>query len=246
MTARALTARFARSLRAHGAVGTAALLLRLAGQQLAQVRPATVARWRRRRAIDARLNIRTRGQVALSSLQIDSPNADLGVKYQPSPPADFRALMDRLEVDHERFTFVDLGAGKGICLCLAAAYPFRQIVGVEFSPALAAIARDNVARLHLPQQRCHDLLVVCADAAHFAFPPDPLVVYLFNPFQEPVVRGVLANLLASLAATPRPVFVVYYNAIHGALFAADGRFTRVLSLGPPDVGEPSAIFRAAR
>ena len=41
--------------------------------------------------------------------------------------------------------FIDIGAGKGRILCLAAAYPFRRIVGVELVPSLVADCRANVA-----------------------------------------------------------------------------------------------------
>ncbi len=36
--------------------------------------------------------------------------------------------------------------------------------------------------------------MVCLDACDFQFPADPLVVYLFNPFSEPVFVKVLENL----------------------------------------------------
>ena len=58
--------------------------------------------------------------------------------------------------------FVDAGAGMGRALLLATRRPFKQIVGIEVSPALAAIARENVERwLHTYEQaRCRDVRVV--------------------------------------------------------------------------------------
>ena len=47
------------------------------------------------------------------------------------------------------------------------------------------------------------------DALDFEFPAGPLVVYLFNPFLEPVFAAVLGNLQRSWERNPRPVYVAY-------------------------------------
>ena len=57
-----------------------------------------------------------------------------------------QALRDRLALDYRRFSFVDVGSGKGRALLLASDYPFREIIGVELSPELDRIARANIAR----------------------------------------------------------------------------------------------------
>ena len=45
----------------------------------------------------------------------------------------------------DRYTFLDIGAGKGRALLVAAESPFNEVVGVELNPSLAAIARNNIA-----------------------------------------------------------------------------------------------------
>ena len=55
--------------------------------------------------------------------------------------------MARLDVDHSEFTFVDYGLGKGRVLMLATEYPFKRIVGVEFSESLDRTARQNLTKL---------------------------------------------------------------------------------------------------
>src|SRR5580704_639241 len=44
------------------------------------------------------------------------------------------------------YTFIDIGAGKGRGLLVASEYRFRRVIGIELNPAMAAIARQNVAR----------------------------------------------------------------------------------------------------
>ncbi len=51
------------------------------------------------------------------------------------------------------------------------------------------------------------------DAADFAFPEEPLVLYFFNPFPEEVLTRVLSNLAESLARAPRRVYVLFYAPV---------------------------------
>ncbi len=49
---------------------------------------------------------------------------------------------------------------------------------------------------------------MCADATEYELPGQPLVLYFYNPFLEPVMQRVMANVAASLEAEPRAAFVV--------------------------------------
>jgi predicted RNA methylase len=129
--------------------------------------------------------------------------------YQPTVPAEFSEILQQLaRVDFTSFTFIDLGSGKGRALLLAAAYPFQHIIGVEVQAELHAVAEENLARLRENGSKI-DVHSICLDAREFTFPPDPLVVYLFNPFPDYVLSTVINNLRISLARHPRPVYVIY-------------------------------------
>jgi SAM-dependent methyltransferase len=130
--------------------------------------------------------------------------------YQPTVEEEFAAIMRHFaDVDLETFTFIDLGSGKGRALLLAAMFPFARIVGVEVQPELDSIARRNIEAFAENGLRCHRIECLCADAREYNFPPTNLVLYLFNPFPDYVLREVLANLAVSARRTPRSIFVVY-------------------------------------
>jgi SAM-dependent methyltransferase len=130
--------------------------------------------------------------------------------YQPTVESEFAEIMQQLTtVDFETFTFVDLGSGKGRALLMAAMYPFARVVGVEVQPQLDAIARRNIETFDEPGQQCHDLESICADAREYPFPASNIVLYLFNPFPDYVLREVLGNLTASALRQPRSIFVLY-------------------------------------
>jgi SAM-dependent methyltransferase len=130
--------------------------------------------------------------------------------YQPTVEEEFAAIMQHLTtVDLETFTFIDLGSGKGRALLLAAMYPFAHIVGVEVQPELDAIAHQNIERFHERGQQCHSIESLCVDAREYDFPLTDIVLYLFNPFPDYVLREVLTNLVASARRSPRSILVLY-------------------------------------
>lgn len=107
------------------------------------------------------------------------------------------------------FTFIDLGSGKGRALLMAAPYGFKRIVGVEFMPEWHRVAEENIRKFVELHPGCPPIESRCVDARDFDFPAGRLVVYLFNPFPEPVFVTVMERLQRSLQGNPRPVFIAY-------------------------------------
>ena len=169
--------------------------------------------------------------------------------YYGISPSSLRQALALLPDPADTYTFVDLGCGKGRALMVAAELPFRRLVGVEISPELARIAQANTAR----EPRIH---VEQGDAATFAFPHEPLVIFLYHPFLPPVLKKVLRNLEQARAASAGPIFLLYANPAYQRVIA---RFPflqliwhRRLALSLEDaavdrhgiVDEPYALYRA--
>lgn len=129
--------------------------------------------------------------------------------YFATEPWLFAEIMQGLPIDFSQFTFIDLGCGKGRVLLMASDYPFQRIVGVEFMPELHLTAKKNIAGYSSHRQQCRSIEAVCMDARDFQFPPELLVVYLFNPFSESTFAHVLANLRRSVEKEPRQVYIAY-------------------------------------
>lgn len=115
--------------------------------------------------------------------QAIGPSIEFATHYEPTPLADFNSLMKSVPPGFifSDATFVDIGSGMGRVLMLASHYSFKQIVGVEISPALHEIARENISNFK-NAGKC-DVRLVRADAAEYTFPPGNLLVYLYNPFE---------------------------------------------------------------
>ncbi len=170
---------------------------------------------------DLTRNVRTSGNVSLSGAGIPAAERQDSELYQPARPAHIRqALRDLPARDLSRFTYVDLGSGKGRTLFVAAEFPFKRIVGVEFSLRLHRQAFRNVRCFRiLKRGGCHNIDAVHANAKDFRFPDGDLVLYMFNPFGVATMEAVLANLEQSLREAPRHVIIVLLWPRYGDMVA---------------------------
>lgn len=148
---------------------------------------------------------------SLDQLAIRSDNAKWGQLYEPSRAEVLHTALRKLTERLDNYIFIDLGAGKGLPLLLASEYPFKSILGVEYSEILADAAELNIQRHKEMNPSAAPIRCVHGDATEFVFPPEPTVVYLFNPFQGKVMDRVIANLETSLREHPRDLWVIYVN-----------------------------------
>ena len=114
----------------------------------------------------------------------------------------------------ERTVFLDVGAGKGRAILVASEYPFLRVDGVELNPKLADIARRNISLWESKQQSTMlaPLMLHEDDATRLPLPQEPLLVHLFHPFEDRLLRRFLRHIEKDLTAHPRPLDLVYVNA----------------------------------
>jgi hypothetical protein len=165
-----------------------------------------------------RSNVRLRTQLlaALTSHQ-----------YFPSEPWLFEEMMQALPSDKSNFTFIDMGSGKGRALLMASRFGFGRIMGVEFVPEWHRVAEENIRKFAAEHPPAMPITSICMDARDFEFPGEPLVVYLFNPFPEPVLVMVMERLRQSTQTSSKPLFVAYRYTEFAALLEKCGWLTKI-------------------
>jgi len=178
---------------------------------------------------DLTRRVRTGGYLSLDGLTLVG-EAKQGYEYLPARPRNVQAAFADLPARNHsdfafaRFTFVDLGSGKGRLLFLAAEHPFRRIAGVEFARELHEAACQNIHRYRSLKQRCREIESVNMDAADYPFPDQPLVISLFNSFGPDVLQKVLDNLNASAGAHPREILLILLYPKSAFVVEADPHF----------------------
>lgn len=169
-----------------------------------------------RHPFDLEFGVRTSGLVAGRDLKTGHRADRHNTAYFGVAPSVFQSMIVRWRrlkpaAPIDEFTFVDLGAGMGRALLLAAEFPFRAAIGVELNPTLARIGRRNMAVWRKSGRALAPMRMVCRDATEFPLPAGPCVVFLFNPFGAPVLRRILSLWNRNLAGRERQLDILYVN-----------------------------------
>jgi len=181
---------------------------------------------------DADHGVVTEALIFLGELDPDAigPALEDATHYEPTPLAECGALLGALPPPPEQLAFVDIGAGMGRVLLLATQMRFRQIVGVEVSPALCEVARQNVAQWRKAEgaTACSDVRIVCSDAATARLPRSDAVFYLYNPFGETSLRRLVERIVHEVGGR---CAILYHTPLHRAILDRDPRFAIHADLG---------------
>ncbi len=180
------------------------------------------------RSFDRRFMVDTAGTEEIEYLTAEAALKQHGNRYEPVKPSDLRALIGMLApLETRAFDFVDLGSGKGRALFVAAEFPFRRCVGVEFAKELHDVAVRNIGSYKSEARRCSDIRSVHADAAAFEFPLHPMVCFVNNPFGETLIAEMARRIDESARSAPRACFLVYLHANYPRSIDALVGWTRV-------------------
>lgn len=170
---------------------------------------------------DVRYGVNTSGLIWGERIVAAHSSTYWATGYYGISPSVFWQAMDRVNLPWDRFTFIDIGSGKGRALFLALRYPFRRIIGLELSPSLVEISRENLKNFDAAWSFASPVEIVACDAVEFCLPPGPLVIFLYHPFARPVMVRFIEHLRESLRERPREVYLVYANPeLHETLLDA--------------------------
>jgi SAM-dependent methyltransferase len=193
--------------------------LMLVGKNL----PQPMLEWqiRRRRLqhqrFDTKYHIDTQMPVALADLETTAPGAKFANRYEGTPIAVLHRIIRRLKVDRQRFTFIDLGSGKGRVLLIAAQYPFKSVIGVEFSTTLHDIALTNIQKFAAAGATYTSVTSMNCDAGEFDFSNiGHKIVFCYNSFAADLMIRVLDNLNAP-THKPRETIFAYLGGMPSAV-----------------------------
>lgn len=128
---------------------------------------------------------------------------------------------------------VDVGCGKGrVINWWLSQYPSNQVYGLEIDP-------DVAARTGRRLRRYSNVTVLAGDVCDIV-PVEGTIFFMFNPFDERVMRRFIDTLL-SFPTSEQPRRIIYYFCLHKQLFADHPRF-RVTNLSVPEGFHPTALI----
>ncbi len=108
--------------------------------------------------------------------------------------------------------FVDIGCGKGRVLSVAAAFGAKTITGIDLSKEFCEAAKENLSTIK-KSYPAFQYKVYNNDAFYFDIDDDVDCIFMFNPFDETIMNGVLGNIDISLENKPRKITIIYVNPL---------------------------------
>jgi hypothetical protein len=170
---------------------------------------------------EKKYGIRTTGYDELIHLQKKGIDLSHSTIYMPVNYYMLEKMMNEINQFSHNKTFLDIGCGKGRAMVVAAHYGFTKISGIDISKEFLDDTRQNllVVKKKFPDLKFDVLL---RDAFYCQIPTDISVVFIFNPFDEVIMSGVVNNILMSLEKEPRTIRVIYINPLYENLFLESG------------------------
>lgn len=163
------------------------------------------------------------GEIALQGLAlrtVTSYEADAAFNSGITPSKTFHWALATTGIDPMKYHFVDVGSGWGSVLLQAARYPFLSATGIEFAKELHEKAGANLDWARSQGRiTCKDVVVRNESALETELPDGPIVIYMFNPFRDPVMSAFLSRIATSMRANPRPLVLIFVNPVVESLMA---------------------------
>jgi SAM-dependent methyltransferase len=195
--------------------------------------------WVRPHPFDAAHGIDTSGYVPAAERVPEAAMAGQRSPYGGSQPSIVRAGLASVP-DHDQYTFVDLGCGKGRPLVVASEFRFRRLIGVEINRTLADVARVNAAVIAARYPLRTPIEVEVGDATTVSTPAQCVVYFMYHPFDRPLVGALIENIEHQLANNLKHAFFVYYNPVHADVPDQSALFSRwyagMISYSPDELG----------
>lgn len=130
--------------------------------------------------------------------------------YQPVNFYTAERLFQNIDAADLQSGFLDMGCGKGRVVAMAAAYGFKEIIGVDFSAQLCHDALQLGQNIEAKYSGIN-ITIECEDARDYIIPDNVSVIFLFNPFDDLIMQDFLKQVAGTLVKNPRKIKILYAN-----------------------------------
>jgi SAM-dependent methyltransferase len=141
---------------------------------------------------DSKYGLDTQTPIPIHKLEASAPGAQYAIHYEGTAIPLVHKILRRLRTDLSCFTFIDLGSGKGRVLLIAAQYPFKSVIGIEYSETLHRTAQLNISKFIQQVFTKTRPTSFNMDAGAFDFSQfGNKVVFCYNPFAATLALRIL-------------------------------------------------------
>jgi SAM-dependent methyltransferase len=170
---------------------------------------------------ERKYKINTTSYSKLSKYKLVQNNLKHATEYMPVNYLILEQLFMKLPADAFTARFLDIGCGKGRALCVAIHNGFNKVTGIDFAEELIEEATKNLQLTKQLFPTTHYNLL-WHDITTFEIEPDTSTFFLFNPFDEVLMKTTVEKIAHSLQLHPRPVYILYASPRFEHLFFEAG------------------------
>ena len=161
----------------------------------------------------------------LSTSSIKKSGSSEFFHYQGAGYLVLFRIFEEITQQTKGFNFIDIGSGKGRPIFVAEHFGYENLTGIELDKELVEAANMNLKH-YLLKRKTSQIEFINANALEYNYKNEPTVYFLFNPFNEIVLKNVLERILAS---TRSETWFVYMNPKYSEVFTTD-KFEKVKEL----------------
>jgi SAM-dependent methyltransferase len=157
----------------------------------------------------------------LSKYSLAGNSLKHATEYMPVNYLILEQLLQHLPAEAKKGGFLDIGCGAGRVACVAAHYGFTNITGIDFAKELVEKAKQNASFTSL--QFTGATIHICwQNILDYEIPADTGTIFLFNPFDETLMKTLVEKILFSRQKNNRNIFVLYASPKHPEPFLEAG------------------------
>lgn len=123
-------------------------------------------------------------------------------------------IFEKIYTQTQNYTFVDIGCGMGRPCFVAESYGYKNIIGIDLDLNLINEAKFNFER-RLLKNKTSQINFIHVNALEYNYKNEPTVYFLFNPFNELVLKNVLSKITEQ---TQSETWFVYMNPLYSNAF----------------------------
>ena len=126
----------------------------------------------------------------------------------------FRKISDQTSI-------IDLGCGKGRMMMVAPHFGFTGITGIDFAKE---VCREAIVNMKKKEKQFPEIKwrVINQNVEDYEISLDDSVFFMFNPFNEAVLKSFLKKLDVSCHQFPRTTYFIYASPQHQKLLLDNG------------------------
>lgn len=138
--------------------------------------------------------------------------------YQGASYMQLIRILKEIAPQTNDFEFVDIGCGKGRAVFVAESMGYDKLTGIELDEQLVLDVLENVKTYTL-KRSTSQIQFLHANALNYKYKNTKTVYFLFNPFNEEILRRVLKKIKEESSAE---TWFIYMNPLYPKPFENEG------------------------